>query len=320
MAKRDYYQVLGVARTASDKDIRNAYRKLARKHHPDLNPNDKAAESTFKEISEAYEVLSDADKRKKYDRFGHNWQQVEAAEKAGAASGGFGGFGGYRSSRGGPGVDFGPDVDFGPGMGTDGLGDIFEQLFGGARGRSGGRRGGPLRGQDIDQPVSITLEEAFAGTLRKMQIQQPDGTMKTLEVKIPPGVTDGSRVRVAGKGGPGGGGGTPGDLNLVISVLPHARFRREGDDLYTTVEVPLHVAALGGEVFVPTPKGSRLALRLPPETQNGQRFRLAGQGMPRLGSSTRGELYAEVKVHLPTRLSERERQLFAELGALRGGR
>jgi curved DNA-binding protein len=308
MATQDYYALLGVARTASDKEIRSAYRKLARKYHPDLNPNDKASEARFKEIGEAYEVLSDKDKRAKYDRFGANWQQAEAAERAGAAAGG-----GYTSSGGGRRVS----VDFGGGEDVDGLGDLFEQLFGGARGAGTGRRG-PRRGEDVDYGVAVNLEEAFGGTSRTIQVQQADGSLQRLEVKIPAGVTDGSRVRVAGKGGPGFGGGAAGDLYLVISVLPNARFRREGDDLSTTLEVPLERVVLGGEVFVPTPRGSRLALKLPPETQNGQRFRLSGQGMPRLGENSRGDLYAEVKVVLPTNLTERERALFAELAALRG--
>src|SRR5262249_55567679 len=157
--KRDYYDVLGVARGASDKEIRNAYRKLARKYHPDLNPDDKAAETQFKEVSEAYEVLSDQDKRKKYDRYGNEWQQVEAAEKAGVHVGDFGGF---RSSGGGRRVDFGTAFD------GDDLGDLFDQLLGGRRSR--GRRNGPARGQDIDYPMSISLAEAFAGTLRTIQI------------------------------------------------------------------------------------------------------------------------------------------------------
>lgn len=310
MAKRDYYEVLGVPRTASDKEIRSAYRRLARKYHPDLNPNDKTAEARFKEVSEAYEVLSDPEKRRKYDRYGHNWQQVDAAQRAGANVGSATGFGGFGQSRS---RTVGFDVDFG---GED-LGDLFDQIFGGFRGRTGARRAARA-GQDIEYPLTITLAEACTGALRTIQIQQPTGEVKNLEVKIPPGVTDGSRVRMAGQGGPGRFGGPPGDLYLVISVQPDPRFRRQGDDLYTTVEVPLYRAILGGEVFVPTPHGTRLALRIPPESQNGQRFRLAGQGVPRLGGSGRGDLYADIKVVLPTGLSERERQLFAQLAALRG--
>lgn len=308
MAKRDYYQILGVGRGASDKEIRNAYRKLARKHHPDLNPSDKAAEARFKEASEAYEVLSDPEKRKLYDRFGAEWQKAAAAEKAGVNVGGD--FGGFHTSGRGSTVDFGTDFD------ANGLGDIFDQLFGGG---SRARASRPRRGQDIEYRASITLEEAYAGTLRTLQVRRPDGSSQSLEVKVPAGVKDGSRVRVAGKGGPGVAGGPAGDLYLVTSIVPHSLFRREGDDLHTGVEVPLHTAVLGGEVFVPTPKGTRLALKLPAETQNGQSFRLSGQGMPRLGGSGRGDLYAEIKVVLPAKLSQRERELFGELAALRGG-
>jgi DnaJ-class molecular chaperone len=307
MAKRDYYEVLGVARTASDKEVRNAYRKLARQYHPDVNPNDKAAEERFKEVSEAYEVLSDADKRKQYDRHGHAWQQAEAAAKAGFRVDDLGGFGGARRTRSGP---------MPPGYDDASLDELFQELLGRGRGQRG--RSGPLRGRDIDYPVSVTLEETTVGTMRTLQLQRPDGSLQTLEVKIPAGVTDGSRVRIAGKGEPGANGGSPGDLFLVVSLLPHPRFRREGDDLHTVVEAPVHLAALGGEVHVPTPKGSRLALRIPPETQNGQRFRLAGQGLPRLGGDSRGDLYAEVTVVMPKGLSDRERQLFQELAAIRG--
>jgi DnaJ-class molecular chaperone len=308
MPKRDYYDVLGISRSSSDKEIRNAYRKLARKSHPDLHPGDRAAEARFKEVSEAYEVLVDPEKRKKYDRFGHNWQQVEAAERAGA---GAGGFGGHRTQR-------GRTVDFGGSTGSDDIGDLFEQLFGGVGGGRT-RRNGPVRGEDVDRPLSVSLEDAFSGTNRDIKVQQAAGGLQTLQVKIPAGVVTGSRIRIAGKGSPGLAGGSAGDLYLVITVQPDPRFRRESDDLHTVIEVPLHLAVLGGEVFVPTPKGSRLALRLPPETQNGQRFRLAGQGMPHLGGTTRGDLFAEVKVTLPTGLSQRERELFSELATLRQG-
>src|SRR5690349_13844573 len=297
--EKDFYKVLGVSKTAEADEIKKSYRKLARKYHPDVNPGDKSAEAKFKEVSEAYDVLSDAEKRKKYDRWGHDWQKVEQAEKAGVNVGDFGPFG--RSQRTGTnvgGVNFG--TDFGGSAGstfeTDDLGDLFEQILGGRRG--GGRRRGPARGRDIDYQVAVTIEEAANGTLRALQLDRPDGSHQTLEVKIPAGVTEGSRVRIGGKGEDGSGGGQAGDLYLVVTLLPHERLRREVDDLHTTVEVPLYRAVLGGEVFVPTTKGTRLALRIPPETQNGQRFRLGGQGMPRLTGSARGDLFAEVKVVL----------------------
>ena len=308
-AKRDYYAVLGVPRTASTKDIKTAYRKLARKHHPDVNPGDKHAETLFKEIGEAYAVLSDPDKRKKYDRWGHDWEKIEQAQKAGGGvPGGAGGT--YTWSSTSPG---------GFSFESDDIGSLFEQLFGRAAG--GGRtrvRTAPRRGSDLEQAVEITLEEAFAGTQRTFQIlDRQTGTARSVEVKIPAGAYDGLRVRVAGKGEPGLNGGEPGDLYLVVSVLPHPTFKREGDDLHVRVPTPLYTAVLGGEVMVPTPKGSRLALKVPPETANGQRIRLAGQGMPRLRGSSRGDLYAEIDVQLPRTLTPRERELFAELARLR---
>jgi curved DNA-binding protein len=317
MARRDYYDVLGVPRSASEKDIRQAYRKLARQYHPDLNPNDKQAEARFKEIGQANEVLGEADKRKQYDRWGHDFEKIEQARKAGASTGTSGsGFssgpftwtGGTRfTGTGGSSSTIDDDV----------LGGLFDQIMGGM-GRGGRRGGGPTRGEDYDHPVSLTLEEAFAGTTRLIQITPANGIPQTIEAKIPPGVAEGQRVRIAGKGGPGFNGGPAGDLYLVISIRPHQRFVQEGDDLTVPVEVPLYTAMLGGEVLVPTLKGSRLALKIGPETQNGQRIRLAGQGMPRADGG-RGDLYAEVRVVTPTGLSERERDLFRELAALRTG-
>jgi curved DNA-binding protein len=315
--RRDYYSVLGVPRTASDKDIKTAYRKLARKHHPDVNPGDKKSESLFKEIGEAYSVLSDADKRKKYDRWGHDWEKIEQAQAAGAN---------FRTR---PGSSTQYTYTSGPNGGTSGtgfnfesedLGGLFEQLFGRA---SGGRqrvRATPHRGTDVDQPVEITLEEAFNGTQRTYTLSDSQtGESKTVEVKIPAGATDGLRVRVAGKGEQGLSGGAAGDLYLVVSVKAHPLFEREGDDLRVKVATSLYTAILGGEVMVPTPKGSHLALKVPPETSNGQRMRLTGQGMPHLNGSGRGDLYAEINVQLPKNLSPHEKDVFAELARLRTG-
>lgn len=323
MARRDYYEVLGVPRSASEKEIRQAYRKLARQHHPDLNPNDKQAESRFKEIGQAYEVLSDGEKRKQYDRWGPDFEKYEQARKAGggfadaaragrsSGSGPFtwsggagsgGGFGGFGGASGGSST-----------LDDETLGGLFDQILGGMGGA--GRRG-PARGEDYEHPVSLTLEEAFAGATRLIQITPSGGAPQTIEAKIPPGVSDGQRVRIAGKGGVGFGGGTPGDLYLVVSVRPHPRFTREGSDVRVSVDVPLYTAILGGEVLVPTLQGKRLALRIGPETENGQRIRLAGQGMPK-GGDARGDLYAEVKIVIPTALTDREKELFQELAALR---
>ena len=318
MATRDYYDVLGVSRSAAEKEIRQAYRKLARQYHPDLNPNDKQAEAKFKEIGQAYEVLSDPDKRKLYDRWGPDFEKYEQARKAGAGAGASASYGGSGPSGSGP---FTWTTGSGGFSGTTGtiddenLGSLFDQILGGM-GRGAGRRGGPQRGEDYDHPTSLTLEEAFAGTTRLIQITPASGALQTIEAKIPAGGADGQRVRIAGKGGPGINGGPPGDLYLVISVRPHPRFVREGDDLRVPVDIPLYTAVLGGEVLVPTLKGSRLALRIGPETENGQRIRLAGQGMPKSGGG-QGDLYAEVRIVTPKGLNERERELFQELAALR---
>lgn len=300
MAVKDYYAMLGVNRTATEDDIKKAFRKLARKYHPDVNPGDKAAEAKFKEINEANEVLSDKDKRAKYDKYGENWQHAEAFEKAGA---------GYRPHSGGSpfeGFDF---RQTGGAYAGEDVGDLFDQIL-----RGGGRRRAH-RGEDIDHEVEISLEEAYHGTHRTLTMQT--AKPETLEVKIPAGVTTGSRVRLAGKGGEGTGGGPRGDLYLVVKVLPHDRFERKDDDLYVTVNVPLSVAALGGEVTVLTIKGTKLALKIPPETQNGKTFKLAGQGMPHLGKTGHGGLIARVNVVLPTNLTDKEKGLFAELAELR---
>jgi DnaJ-class molecular chaperone len=302
--RRDYYAVLGVPRTASEKDIKTAYRKLARKHHPDVNPSDKNAESMFKEIGEAYSVLSDTEKRKKYDRWGHDWEKIEHAHAAGAT---------YRTRPGGRTTgSTSTNVPGGFNFESEDLGGLFEQLFGTA-----GRtrvRSAPRKGADMEQPVEITLDEAFSGTQRTYSIvDSRTGETRSVEVKIPAGATDGLRVRVAGKGEPGTAGAASGDLYLIVSVTPHQQFERDGDDLRIKVPTPLYTAILGGEVRVPTPKGTQLALKVPPETANGQRIRLAGQGMPRLNGSGRGDLYAEITVQLPKNLSEHDKNLFGEL-------
>lgn len=293
MAGKDFYQILGINRGASDKEIKQAYRKLARKYHPDVNPGDKSAEAKFKEINQAYEVLSDPDKRHKYDQFGGKWQFAEQFAGAGAQP--------YADFRRGSTV-----FEFGD-LGDGGLGSIFESLFRDHTfDRTTHTRGRTRRKQVLEQPVELSLEEAYSGTVRTVEV---DG--RRLEVKIPPGVNDGSRIRVAAGDGEQGR-----DIYLVISVKPHQYFERKGNDLHVEVPVPLTDTILGSEIEVPTPKG-KLALKIPPETQNGKVFRLAKQGMPHLGNSDRGDLFAKVRVVLPTNLTEREKDLFKELRSLR---
>jgi molecular chaperone DnaJ len=328
MAGKNPYDVLGIKKDATDKDIKQAYRRLARKHHPDVNPGDKSAEARFKEINAAYEILSDKEKRQKYDKYGDKWQYADQFEQAARQQPQ------YRQYSPGDGnsYQFGGD--------SGGMDSILEELFGGGRSRGSSRRSQARRGQDLESQVEITLEEAYSGTNRQINLQGEEpckacqgsgqiqnvpcsvcrgagtvATMNRLEVKIPAGVTTGSRVRVSGKGQPGYSNGPSGDLYLNITVSPHPTFERQGDDLNTTISVPLTVAVLGGEVQVPTLKG-KLALKIPPETQNGRIFRLAGQGMPHLGKSTRGDLLAKINVLLPTNLTDKEKELFRQLSQM----
>jgi DnaJ-class molecular chaperone len=330
MIGKDYYQILGVSRQASEKEIKRAYRKLARKYHPDVNPSDESAEGKFKEINEAYEVLSDPEKRKKYDQLGDNWRYAEQFSQAGGQ----------------------PQGDFGRGYTVFNFGDFATQTQGGSSGsifdellhqfRGEGFRASrrPRKGEDIDYPIEVTFEEAYHGGTRLIRNEtedlcqtcqgsgvisgQPCRTCggsgrvirpRQIEVKIPPGVKDGTRIRIAGEGKDGYGGGPRGDLYLVVSVKPNKLFERKDGDLYVEVSVPLFIAILGGEVEVPTPKG-KLSLKIPPETQNGRIFRLKNQGMPYLNDSKKGDLLAKVKVMLPSKLSQKERDLFLELKSL----
>jgi DnaJ-class molecular chaperone len=338
MDYKDYYKILGVSRGASADDIKKAFRKLARKYHPDVNPGDKKAEEKFKEINEAYEVLSDPQKRHKYDTLGPNWQEQFGPNFSGAGTRRtYNTYGGRN-----------PQFDFDPN--GSGFSDFFETLFGRTSTPGGGRGSSGLRddlrrraGDDIEQPVEVTLQEAYVGGARTFNIQSTEvcptcqGTGETagkvcitcsgqgsvprnkrIQVKIPAGVDNGSKIRVAGEGQPGIGGGPRGDLFLVISLKPDSTFERKGDDLYVDLDVDLVEAMLGGEVTVPIPDGRRLLLTIPPETQNLRTFRLAGKGMPRLRGEGSGNLYARVKVVLPMQLSSQERELFEQLARSRG--
>ncbi len=355
MAKTDYYELLGVAKGASDGELKSAYRKLAMKYHPDRNPGDAAAEQRFKEIGEAYEVLKDPEKRQLYDRFGHG-----AFEGGGAGAGGFG---------------------FGGG-GGGGFGDIFEEMFGEFMG--GRQRGQAGRGADLRYNMEITLEEAFAGKTVEIKvptsvgcepcngsgaepgsspktcpscggkgrvratqgfftiertcptcngvgriIDKPCGACrgagrvqrdKSLEVNIPAGVEDGTRIRLAGEGEAGVRGATAGDLYIFLSISHHRLFEREGANVFCRMPIPMTTAALGGTIEVPTIDGSRARITVPDGAQSGQRFRLRGKGMSVLRSEARGDMYVELAVEVPVKLTKRQRELLREFDAESEGR
>lgn len=330
---KDYYDVLGVKRGASDNEIKQAYRKLARKFHPDLNPGDKVAEEKFKELQEAYDVLSDPENRKLYDQYGQNWRAV----KAGAGAPPPGWEGAQRSTRrAGPsagGFDFG-DFDFGS-FRSEGAGgfDIFEEMFGGT-GRGRGRRSG--RGADIEAELELSLEEAHRGGRRtlEMQVAEPCPTCggtglkdgkpcetcrgsgqvlkpKTIEVNIPPGVRDGSTIRLAGQGRTGSNGSEPGDLYLHVRLRPHPVFMVKGDDLEVELPIAPWEAVLGARVDAPTIDG-KVELKIPPGANSGQRLRLRNQGLNKRKGG-RGDEYVRLKIVVPKDVSPEERRLYEEL-------
>jgi len=308
MEYKDYYKVLGVERSASEKEIKQAFRRLARQCHPDVNPGDKGAEERFKEINEAYEVLSDPEKRSRYDQLGADWQRWQ---QTGGRPGDFD-WSRWTAGRRGAGVDvrYGTPDDLRDLFGADSpFSDFFGQIFGGTAAGGAGFRPQVRRqrSQEIEQPVEIGLQEAYQGTKRILQI----GSQR-LEVKIPAGARTGTRVRISGASG-GAGSGQAGDLYLKVVVAPDPRFERKGDDLYASVTVDLYTLVLGGEVRVPTMEGE-VVLSIPAETQSGRTFRLHGKGMPHLEKpGKQGNLYARVEARLPVRLTPRQRELFEEL-------
>ncbi len=334
MEYKDYYKTLGVDRKASEKEIKSAYRKLARKYHPDVNPGDVNAEKKFKEINEAQAVLTDAEKRKKYDALGPDWEKrFSQRPQPGGAT--------YTTTQTADFSDFFETLFGNRGTSQQGGGFDFGSIFGRGRGQrpDGQAQGASMveRGSDIEQPIDVTLPEAFRGVERAFTLQKATvcptchgsglqndqlcptchghgqiTKTKRLDVKIPAGVREGSRVRIAGEGNPGSGGGTAGDLFLVVRMLPDASMRREGDDLYTDVEIPLTKLALGGEIEIPTLAG-KVTMRVPANSQNGRTMRLAGQGMPALRGGARGNLYVKLHAVLPTELNEKQRELFRQL-------
>lgn len=316
---KDYYATLGVSKGATNKDIKQSYRKLARKHHPDVNPGDKSAEAKFKEINEAYEVLGDPEKRKKYDELGANWRMYEqagtppgAGPQAGVWNEPFrsGGQGGFRTMT----QDEMRDM-FGD---ADPFSDFFHTFFGGGRseepsGRAHARARSPRQGRDVEQELELPLEDALQGTMRRFSISH-NGEARTVDVRIPAGVGEGSRVRIPGEGEHGTSGAKSGDLYLRIRLAPHHRFERKGRDLYQRVAIPLTTAILGGEAEVETLAGKKLRLKIPPGTQHGQVFRLRGHGMPTVNRPEQhGDLYATADVQLPRELTAEQRHHFEAL-------
>jgi len=317
MEYKDYYQILNVPRTATQDEIKKAYRKLARQYHPDNNPGNKQAEAKFKEANEANEVLSDPQKRQKYDTLGSQWSAYQQGGQAG----------GFDWSQWTTATSNANDLNnlndlFG---GSGGFSDFFTQIFGNMARSSAARRGSsvrssqniphqglPQRGRDYEQPVNISLHDAYTGTTLTLQ---KDG--QKIEVKIPAGVKTGAHVRVAGQGERGFEGGAAGDLFLVVNVQPDSRFERDGDDLKTEAPVDLYTLILGGEATIKTLAGN-VSLKIPPETQPGRVFRLRGQGMPSWREPNQpGDLLVKVQAKLPHHLDAEEKKLFEQLAKLR---
>ncbi len=313
----DYYDVLGVNRNASEKEIKKAYRKLARQYHPDVNPGDPKAEEKFKQVNEAYEVLRDPEKRRKYDQLGSSYKQWE---RMGDRQGGFD-WSQWTTGQQQPGGGFRyefTDTDF---ASDDLFSDFFRNIFGGMgrQQRSGGRQYGgfqrasqAMKGRDLEVEVPISLEDAYHGTQRVIQVGD-----RRLTVKIPAGARDGTRVRLSQQGEPGYGGGSAGDLYVIVRLQEHPVFRRDGDDLHIDLKIPVYTAVLGGKVRVPTLDGS-VTLNIKPGTQSGQSIRLRGKGMPKLRQrDAHGDLYAHILITVPEQLSAKERELFENLRDLR---
>ncbi len=312
----DYYKVLGLEKTASQEDIKKAYRKLARKFHPDLNPNDKEANKRFQQINEANEVLSDPEKRKKYDQYGKDWAHADAYEQARKqGAGGAGGFGGGGAGGFGGGQTWSSEgfdaSDYFSGAGDGRFSDFFESLFGGAGGRRSSGTQGKFRGQDYQAELHLSLREANTTHKRIITI---DG--KDIRITVPAGVENGQMIKLKGYGSPGVNGGPNGDLFLTFVIAEDPQFKRIGNDLYATVHLPLYTAVLGGEVTIDTMDG-KVKLKVKAETQNGSKTRLKGKGFPVYKKEgEKGDLFVTYEIDIPTNLTDQQKALFQQLSDL----
>ncbi|GAB2700756.1 J domain-containing protein [Mucilaginibacter koreensis] len=301
MAFIDYYQILGIDKTASDKDIKNAYRKLARKYHPDLNPNDAEANKKFQQINEANEVLSDPEKRKKYDQYGENWQHGEAYEQAQQQQSRQ--YSGYQ----GGGPEGGFNFESFGGEGGD-FSDFFQSMFGGMGGSGRSRQQARYRGQDFNAELRLTLQEAAETHKKTLAVNG-----KNIRITIPAGVENGQTIKIAGHGSPGANGGPAGDLYITFNIAEDTLFKRIGNDLYQTIQLDLYTAVLGGEITVDTLTG-QVKLKVKPETQNNTKVKLKGKGFPVYKKADEfGDLYLTYEVQLPTNLTEAQKELFKQL-------
>jgi curved DNA-binding protein len=288
----DYYKILGIDKNATLSDIKKAYRKLARKYHPDLNPNDADAQKNFQQINEANEVLSDPEKRKKYDKYGKDWQHAEQFENAKQYQESPSGFGSQNYSR----AQYGRDFS-----------DFFESMFGGSA-NAGRSRQVKFRGEDYNAQLQLNLTDAFKTHKQTLSVNG-----KNIRITIPAGIENGQTIKIAGHGGPGINGGPNGDLYITFSIANHPGIKRLGNDLYTDVDLDLYTAVLGGEITLDTLSG-KVKLKVKPETQNGSKVKLKGKGFPVYKNDGQfGDLYVTYTVKIPTNLTERQKSLFAEL-------
>ena len=297
----DYYSVLGIPKTASDEDIKKAYRKLARKHHPDLNPNDAEANKKFQQINEANEVLSDPEKRKKYDQYGKDWQHADQFEQAKQQQ---------QSRRQYTQSDAG-DYDFSGGFGGNDFSDFFASMFGQDARSQGSRRQATFRGQDYQAELHLNLREAYTTHKQTLTVNE-----KNIRITVPAGIENGQKIKLAGYGAPGVNGGPSGDLYITFVIADDSRYKRNGNDLYVNEEIDLYTALLGGEKIIETLDG-KVKVTVPPETQSGAKVRLKGKGFPvykQEGSF--GDLYVQWQVKLPTNLTDEQKELFRKLATL----